>query len=83
MLQPARPAGWRPTLKRAPYQRMHVVSDGGSDALAYGDRLQPRQPRITRIAGLEKEGRAQRRARIRRLADAVVRSQVSAPHRRF
>ena len=47
----------------------------GADALAYADRLESCQPDVARIARLEERCGPQRRAGVRRLADAVVRHQ--------
>src|SRR5712691_798753 len=60
-------------------QRVDVVLNRGADALADADRLESCEPDVPRIAGLEERCDPQRRAGVRRLADAVVGHQNQCP----
>src|SRR5258708_2374810 len=60
-------------------QGVDGVLNRRADALADADRLQSREPEIPRIAGLEEWRHPQRRACVRRLADAVVGHQNHGP----
>jgi hypothetical protein len=59
--------------------QQRFILNRGADALADADRLQPCEPDVPRIAGLEERCDPQRRAGVRRLADAVVGHQNQCP----
>src|SRR6476619_4136097 len=59
-------------LRRELLQGVHVVLHVGSDAFSDRNGLQLRQPGVPLIAGLEQWSRSERRARLCRLADAVI-----------